>query len=894
MPRFVIPTGFKATGALTQGAAPALALENPAGHVLSVHPVTEGIVRVTHELPKDKYPQKRNGESAVAWEEPLAGVTVSETQEHGASYSVETSNVRIDVILEPNASPRLAWYAKVGDTYELTPFFRDSQTRAYTFDAATGAVMHYVERELFLPVSEDEDTVTAYGQPFLHDKKNEFVYGFGESRGSLEKSGKKFTMGGRDALAYDWEEGDPIYKYCPYYCVYNKKTQKWFGLYYNTVADAKFDTGSEHDVLWGCFRSYHANAGPLDYYVLLGDGTLPSIVKAYASLVSPTPAKETGLDFAPSPTLPPLSQFGYLSCSLSLGSLPNAQEAVIEFLHRCRKEGFPIDGLFLSSGWCQNDKSGDRNYFAWNLSRYPKPYDFGTTIEGELHIQTMMNVKPWFLDAHPFMPAAAKANSFVRAAPDATLKSPEGAAKTWLWSSGFACHKLGSYFDFSSQGGSEFWKTCIKEQLIANGCTGVWNDNNEMAGMLDDAERFAGEVPMWQAKGEAGNVEKRLGWNGGEITCGAVGKAIQTMGMARASYEAIMESRPNNRPVVVSRSGVPGVQAYAHSSWSGDNSTTWKALKWGTKMTLSVGMSFGAGLYGHDVGGFAGSHHPSAELLVRWVQNGAWHTRLTENSWKEIATTLWMYNDVPGVSQILRDSLGFRYLLAPSFYSLYITDYYRNAAPVIKPLLWFHSVDPVTLTLDEEMVFGSHVLVAPVTEKGARTRQIYLPAIANDGSTDIEWCELDTGVWHQGGGVVELDAPLSRTPALVRSGGILVLGGVCTRNIFDGITERTAHIFPSPTKASEGTFTLIEDDGKSNDHTSKKVYTEIELAFKSADATTVEVSYAVVHGKYKLPYDTIFWALPEGDQRKVVGGHACDVAEVTRDGRRRFAMKVKH
>lgn len=47
------------------------------------------------------------------------------------------------------------------------------------------------------------------------------------------------------------------------------------------------------------------------------------------------------------------------------------------------------------------------------------------------------------------------------------------------------------------------------------------------------------------------------------------------------------------------------------------------------QMTLSYGMSFGCGLYGHDIGGFAGKHHPSPELLVRWCQNGAWHSRFT-------------------------------------------------------------------------------------------------------------------------------------------------------------------------------------------------------------------------------------------------------------------------
>lgn len=65
-----------------------------------------------------------------------------------------------------------------------------------------------------------------------------------------------------------------------------------------------------------------------------------------------------------------------------------------------------------------------------------------------------------------------------------------------------------------------------------------------------------------------------------------------------------------------------------------------------------------------------------------------------------------------------------------------------------QPLLWHHSDDPATLRLDEEFLFGSHVLVAPVTEKGATFRSIYLPSIANDGETQLQWCELDTGIWH--------------------------------------------------------------------------------------------------------------------------------------------------
>jgi hypothetical protein len=63
-----------------------------------------------------------------------------------------------------------------------------------------------VQRELHLPLSEDEFT-TAGPRPVLHPERNEFIYGLGESRGHLVKNGKRFTMEGRDALSYDWDEG---------------------------------------------------------------------------------------------------------------------------------------------------------------------------------------------------------------------------------------------------------------------------------------------------------------------------------------------------------------------------------------------------------------------------------------------------------------------------------------------------------------------------------------------------------------------------------------------------------------------------------------------------------------------------------------------------------------
>lgn len=112
---------------------------------------------------------------------------------------------------------------------------------------------------------------------------------------------------------------------------------------------------------------------------------------------------------------------------------------------------------------------------------------------------------------------------------------------------------------------------------------------------------------------------------------------------------------------------------------------------------------------------------------------------------------MWMYRDQPQVAEILRDVLQLRYRLAPTFYSLYVTDYQRRGWPLLKPLLWHHSIDPRTLKIDEDFLFGSHVLVASVVVKGARKRQVYLPGRTNAGETGLQWCQLDTGIWHDAG-----------------------------------------------------------------------------------------------------------------------------------------------
>jgi alpha-glucosidase len=876
-------------------------LRTPSDHSFGITVVEDGILRVVYQLP-EKYNQSKK---TIKWEQSDSLRRISNDK---SSSSIETNSLKVKV--EWDVTPRLKWYKKplsngvanghsngfanghangvanghangvanghangfanghangvanghalANGISEEAPFMEDLPTRAYAYDAATGSVYHYVTRELYLPKSEDEGSayVKKPGES-LYDRE-EFIYGLGESRGPLLKGGKKFTMEGRDALAYDWEEGDTLYKLNPFYIVHNRRANIWYGIWYNTLCDSVVDMGAECDVMWGSFRSFTAKRGPLDYYMIFGDGSLPSVVSGYARLISPAVPNKS---FATSSLLPPLSQFGYLASSMSMAELNDAQKEVVGFIEKCRQEGFPIDGLYLSSGWCQDDED-NRLYFVWNEKKYPNPALFAKTIEKDLQVAILINIKPWLLKIHPYFREADKQRSLVGAASDSDTVSDHGSSLTWLWSKGFGTHDLGSYFDFSSTAGNLLWRKCIHESLFKYGISGLWNDNNEFSSILDDEDVFKGEVSFWQD-----GVEDRMGWGGGSTTAGNVGRAVQTIGMLRASFDAHVEAYPDKRPVIVSRSYVPGSQAYAHASWGGDNTTTWKSLKYSTKMTLSVGLSVGPGLYGHDIGGFAGKNNPSPELLVRWCQQGAWHTRFTVHSWKDISTTLWMYDEV---KPLLRDIVSWRYRLAPSLYSFYITHYYQNGWPVLKPLFWYHSKDDQTLVVDEQFIFGDSVLVAPVLDKDVSKLDVYLPS-KDDSSSSVSWCDVDDGKWYypeQEGSFVTIDTPLEKCPTFAKSGSILVLGGECQTTIYDGTNERYAYVFGAPGVKSSGEFRLIEDDGKSNDHTRDGAYTELVLRFE-ANENEVVVDIDMVHQGYDLPYKSIRFVLPQGDEREI-------------------------
>src|SRR6201987_1464166 len=228
-------------------------------------------------------------------------------------------------------------------------------------------------------------------------------------------------------------------------------------------------------------------------------------------------------------------------------------------------------------------------------------------------------------------------------------------------------------------------------------------------------------------------------------------RPLQPLLMTRATCEAQAARFTGERGYTVTRAGPPGIQRYAQT-WSGDNSTSWHTLRWNIRMGLTMSLS---GMFntGHDVGGFHGPV-PDPELLVRWVQAGAFSPRFMMNSWKpggEINTP-WLH---PSVTPIIRDWIRLRYRLLPYLYTLYWCAA-QFGEPMLRPLFYEFEDDARSFADSDEFMLGPNLLVAPVVEPGQRERSVYLPKGPN------EWIDFWTGVPVPAGRAQVAAGPLER------------------------------------------------------------------------------------------------------------------------------------
>jgi alpha-glucosidase len=623
---------------------------------------------------------------------------------------------------------------------------------------------------------------------YMQHRDDVHYYGFGEKAGELDKSGTRLEMRTLDALGYSAKTTDPLYKHWSFYITYIPHLKIAYGLFYDNLAHSVFDMGREHHAYYGFYRSYQVDDGDLDYYLMVGQ-SIESVVEKFTKLIGRM-------------ILPPRWSLGYLGSTMTYTEMPDAEAQLASFIEKCRNHDIPCSLFHLSSGYTTS-REGKRYVFNWNYDKFPYPDRMVNTFH-DANIKLAANIKPYMVESHPKHAQVRDFKGFIQNR-DNTAPAFEP-----LWAGGIASTERGAHVDFTNPESYVWWQQQATEQLLNHGIDSTWNDNNEF--------------PIWDDDAQCNGF-------GEPIRLGMI-RALHTLLMVRASYEAQVAKRPDERPFVLTRSGCPGIQRYAQT-WSGDNTTNWETLKYNIPMALNAGLS-GMANTGHDVGGFFGSA-PSPELLVRWVQNGIFHPRFCIHSLNDgaSATEPWMY---PEVLPEIRKAINLRYKLIPYLYSLFY-EAAQTGHPIIRPMVYQFPDDPYCRTESFDFMLGSQMLVASVYEEGDRIRSVYLPQ-------GVSWCYIDGKPWYKGGQTVTLAAPLDRIPLLIRQNGILPVSDVKNPNL------REVRLYPVKREGSN-TFTLIEDDGVSLDYQQGKV-TQVRFTLETTrDDIRLHID---ITGGYALPY----------------------------------------
>jgi alpha-glucosidase/alpha-D-xyloside xylohydrolase len=294
----------------------------------------------------------------------------------------------------------------------------------------------------------------------------------------------------------------------------------------------------------------------------------------------------------------------------------------------------------------------------------------------------------------------------------------------------------------------------------------------------------------------------------------------------RMYWEGQIMDRPNRRPYTLHRNGYAGLQRYGWL-WSGDIDSTWEALRRQIAVGINTGLS-GIPYWGTDTGGFVPTRELTGELYVRWFQFSAFCPlfRSHGRAWKLRLPWGWNTGDYgpteiegydppaglpdpsalrnPQVEPICRKYLDLRYRLLPYLYSVVRESHDTGLA--IMRALWIHYPDdPQAVARGDEYLWGKDMLVAPVTEKGAAARLVYLP--------HGEWFDFWTEEKVRGGREIKRAVDLATLPLYVRSGAILPLGPPKQFALQDSSQPLSVVIYPG----TNGEFVLYEDDGQTFD-----------------------------------------------------------------------------
>lgn len=471
------------------------------------------------------------------------------------------------------------------------------------------------------------------------------------------------------------------------------------------------------------------------------------------------------------------------------------QDEILNNLKEFRKRQIPIDNIILDWNYWPEKEWGSHKF---DRDRFPDPAAMIDSIHA-LDARIMISVWPKFYAATEHFKEFEQ-NGWMY------MRAVEDSLRDWV-GPGY----VGSFYDAYSEGARKLFWSQLKDHLYSLGIDAWWMDATEPN--IRDCTDFP--------------YRKSL--------CGptALGSSTEYFNAyalvnAEAIYDGQREANPDDRVFLLTRSGFAGLQRYSTATWSGDIATRWEDMKAQIPAGINFSMS-GIPYWTMDNGGFcvekryeraaegSADLEEWRELNTRWHQFGAFAPLFRTHGqypYREI------WNISPETHPAYRSMLYYtqlRYRLMPYIYSLAGKSYFDDYT-IMRGLAMDYSGDKMVLNTGDQYMFGSALMVCPVYEYKARTREVYFPAGAG-------WYNLYDGEYTAGGQKLQVKAPFGQIPVYVAAGSILPAGEII-QHTHEVQKDITLYVYAG----ENGNFTLYEDENVNYNYEKGK-YSKIEFNY---------------------------------------------------------------
>lgn len=189
--------------------------------------------------------------------------------------------------------------------------------------------------------------------------------------------------------------------------------------------------------------------------------------------------------------------------------------------------------------------------------------------------------------------------------------------------------------------------------------------------------------------------------------------------MTRSAGEAFERLEPEKRILLFSRGSFIGMHRYG-GVWQGDNNSWWDHLRMNFRMMPSLNMC-GFLYTGADCGGF--SKDTTEDLLLRWLSVSVFTPLMRNHS--AIGTRrqeVYRFSN----EALSRGVIKLRYRLLPYLYSEYMKAAVRGTM-MFRPLGFVYGHDRIAREIEDQLMIGEEIMIAPVMEQNRSGRMVYLP-----------------------------------------------------------------------------------------------------------------------------------------------------------------------